>query len=113
MVASTFSQYHCFLFPTQSENYGHVISEALSVSCPVVLSRGTTPWDDIDRKAGYVCRPNDIDDFAAKLELLGMMNQADYDTLQKSTRDYFNNKITCDDAIQGHINMLKRITYGQ
>ncbi|HMM93617.1 glycosyltransferase [Phycicoccus sp.] len=39
------------LFPTASENFGHVIAEALSVSCPVVLP-DTTPWSDLVRRGG-------------------------------------------------------------
>lgn len=43
-AASYFSQYDCFLFPTLSENYGHVIAESLSSGCPVLVS-DQTPWD--------------------------------------------------------------------
>lgn len=42
-VFKTLSQYDAFLFPTLSENYGHVISEALFAGCPVIISN-TTPW---------------------------------------------------------------------
>lgn len=38
-------------FPTESENFGHVIVEALSASCPVVLP-DTTPWTDLIRRHG-------------------------------------------------------------
>lgn len=38
-------------FPTASENFGHVIAEALSVSCPVVLP-DTTPWSDVIANGG-------------------------------------------------------------
>ncbi|MEY8460662.1 glycosyltransferase family 4 protein [Eggerthellaceae bacterium 24-137] len=38
-----FSGYDLFLFPTQSENFGHVIAEALSAGCPVAIS-DQTPW---------------------------------------------------------------------
>lgn len=42
--AAVFAGYDAFIFPTRSENYGHVIAEALSVGCPVVVS-DQTPWD--------------------------------------------------------------------
>nr|WP_253904633.1 glycosyltransferase [Adlercreutzia sp. ZJ473] len=38
-----FAEHDVFLFPTQSENYGHVIAESLSVGCPVLTS-DQTPW---------------------------------------------------------------------
>ena len=47
-VHEIFSQYDAFLFPTFSENYGHVIAEALMVGTPVILS-DQTPWNDINK----------------------------------------------------------------
>ncbi|MCC6498505.1 MAG: glycosyltransferase [Propionibacteriaceae bacterium] len=46
------------VFPTAGENFGHVIAEALSESCPVMVS-DTTPWTErLARGAGYVVAPN-------------------------------------------------------
>ena len=42
-VHEVFSQYDAFLFPTLSENYGHVIAESLIVGTPVIIS-DQTPW---------------------------------------------------------------------
>ena len=54
-VHKVFSQYDAFLFPTFSENYGHVIIEALASGCPVIVS-DRTPWRDLEQAgAGYVC----------------------------------------------------------
>lgn len=44
-VRQTFGAYDAFLFPTLGENYGHVIYEALSAGCRVILS-DQTPWQD-------------------------------------------------------------------
>lgn len=52
-VHEVFSRYDAFLFPTLSENYGHVIAEAMISCCPIIISRGTTPWDDVDQNGGY------------------------------------------------------------
>lgn len=46
-VHSVFSQYDSFLFPTFSENYGHVIAESLFVGTPVIIS-DQTPWTDVN-----------------------------------------------------------------
>ena len=62
-VGDVYQKYDCFLFPTLNENYGHVIAEALANGCQVVLSKGTTPWDDLHLKAGYVCQLDEIDSF--------------------------------------------------
>ena len=46
-VHTTFKRYDAFLFPTFSENYGHVIVESLIAGCPVITS-DKTPWQDLE-----------------------------------------------------------------
>lgn len=60
VVHETFSRYDAFLFPTFSENYGHVIIEALISGCPVIVS-DRTPWNDLQQAgAGHVCGLEDV-----------------------------------------------------
>ena len=55
-VRRTFSRYDAFLFPTRGENFGHVIAESLSASCPVFCS-DQTPWTEVlDAGGGFVVR---------------------------------------------------------
>jgi glycosyltransferase involved in cell wall biosynthesis len=42
-VGAVMRDYHLFLLPTLGENFGHVIHEALSSGCPVMVS-DQTPW---------------------------------------------------------------------
>lgn len=42
-VADTFARYDAFVFPTLSENFGHVVAESLAAACPVICS-DRTPW---------------------------------------------------------------------
>lgn len=50
-VHETLSQYDALLFPTLSENYGHIIAESLITGTPVIIS-DQTPWNDIN-ELGY------------------------------------------------------------
>ena len=50
-VRTVFSKYDVFLLPTGGENFGHVIAESLSASCPVVCS-ANTPWTSILSEGG-------------------------------------------------------------
>ncbi|WP_167726514.1 glycosyltransferase [Cryobacterium sp. TMT3-29-2] len=50
-VRDIFEEGDVFVFPTAGENFGHVIAEALSVSCPVICS-DHTPWSDVLEMAG-------------------------------------------------------------
>lgn len=108
-VMKTFEKYHCFLFPTVSENYGHVIVESLSISCPVILSKGTTPWDDLDNKAGYICELNDFDGFLKALLKIADMNNEVYYKFMVEIQKYYDTKICQDNAVEGHLRMINRI----
>jgi glycosyltransferase involved in cell wall biosynthesis len=52
-VRPTFARYDAFLFPTLGENFGHVIAESMSASCPVICP-DTTPWTSILNGGGGV-----------------------------------------------------------
>ncbi|MGW3784343.1 glycosyltransferase [Micromonospora chokoriensis] len=55
-VRATFTRYDAFVLPTRGENFGHVIAESLSASCPVVCS-AETPWTDVLEGGGGVVLP--------------------------------------------------------
>ena len=52
-VRGLLHQYELFAFPTAGENFGHVIVEALSASCPVMCS-DQTPWTEQLQQGGGV-----------------------------------------------------------
>lgn len=45
-VREALAAHDAFALPTSSENFGHVVAEALSTGCPVLVS-DTTPWTDV------------------------------------------------------------------
>jgi glycosyltransferase involved in cell wall biosynthesis len=53
-VRATFSNYDAFILPTLGENFGHVIAESLSASCPVVCSDKTTWTRVLERGGGAI-----------------------------------------------------------
>lgn len=108
-VGPTFAKYHCFLFPTVSENYGHVIVEALSNCCPVVLSKRTTPWDDIQDTAGYVCDLSSINEFVDALSIVCGMGNDEYSRLMANVQEYYGRKMDADNAVGGHLSMLRKV----
>ena len=54
-VPGILKDYHFFLMPSEGENFGHGILEALTAACPVIIS-DKTPWTDLRKKrlAGIV-----------------------------------------------------------
>ena len=71
------------MFPTINENYGHVIAESLANGRPVILSKGTTPWDDLDGKAGFVISLNKPNEFALTLDVISAMTQEKFEDFLK------------------------------
>lgn len=108
-VGDVYQKYDCFLFPTLNENYGHVIAEALANGCQVVLSKGTTPWDDLHLKAGYVCQLDEIDSFTEALESIAAESEKDFKKAVESVYNYYSEKTNSNDAIIGHKRMFNKI----
>ncbi|MDO9629234.1 MAG: glycosyltransferase [Acholeplasmataceae bacterium] len=91
-ILSTFSKYHAFLFPTLSENYGHVIYEALASGCIPVISN-QTPWQDFDAfQCGYVIKLENLNQFVYTMQTLIDMNQIDFDSYRNRALQYAVNK---------------------
>ncbi len=111
-MSETIQSYDAFLFPTINENYGHVIAESLANSRPVILSKGTTPWDDLDKKAGYVIDLSDDNKYTDAIDELAVMSCENYSNLIQDTKKYFREKIEKDEAIKGHKDMIHKILVG-
>lgn len=105
----TIQQHHCFLFPTLNENYGHVIAESLANSRPIILSKGTTPWDDLNGKAGIVIDLSNPDGFTKALDHIAEMDQVEFNALVNETKQYFVDKTADDDAVEKHKYMFNSI----
>jgi glycosyltransferase involved in cell wall biosynthesis len=72
-VRSTFAKYDVFVFPTRGENFGHVIAESMSVSCPVLAS-SETPWTAVlESGGGAVLADLSVDRLTRELQQLSAM----------------------------------------
>lgn len=80
--------YHLFFLPTQGENFGHVIFEALSSGCPVLIS-DKTPWRDLEEKnAGWALPLNNTEPFIEKLIEVCDMDQIEFNNKSKAAHEY-------------------------
>lgn len=101
-----FRNYDCFLFPTLSENFGHVIAESMACGCPAVISQGVTPWDDLDGQAGFACRLNDPADFACRLDEMAAMDSLEFASRYGTVRDYYSNKMGREELARSYYEMF-------
>jgi len=84
-VISTLSKYHLFFFPTKGENFGHVILEALSAGCPLLIS-DQTPWRDLQSKGvGWDINLENKKDFARIIEEAINWSQDEFNSYSKKS----------------------------
>ena len=87
-VTNVLSQYHLFYLPTLHENYGHVIFEALSAGCPVLIS-DQTPWKDLEiYGAGWAVPLADIENFKSIIDVLVSMSEDDFEAVSARVLEY-------------------------
>lgn len=90
-VHETFAGYDAFLFPTKSENYGHVIAESLVVGTPVIIS-DQTPWLDMEQnQAGWAIPLSAPETFSEKIEQLAALDAEAMAQMREHTRQYAEN----------------------
>lgn len=108
-VQNIFNKYHLFLFPTLSENYGHVILESLINNCPVLLSKNTTPWDEMGEYNNSVFNLKDFDSYKNRLIEIVLMNQEKYEKYLMETKNYTDYILKQNDSINKHLLMYNDI----
>ncbi|RYG51892.1 MAG: glycosyltransferase, partial [Chitinophagaceae bacterium] len=87
-ILKMLEEYHLFFLPTQGENFGHVIFEALTSGCVVLIS-DKTPWKDLEQKnAGWALPLNDNRNFAQKIKEMCEMGEDELNVRSKAAFEY-------------------------
>lgn len=108
-VQSIFSQYDLFFFPTLGENFGHVILEALSAGCPVLLS-DQTPWKDLEKvNAGWSFPLESQEKFNLVLQHCTEMDASECNEYTDGARNYLQNLLANNPAEQQTRDMFEKI----
>jgi glycosyltransferase involved in cell wall biosynthesis len=97
-VREVFAKHDLFLFPTLGENYGHVICEALTAGCPVLIS-DQTPWRNLEgAAAGWDLPLGEIERFQATLQQCIDADEEWYAGFRARAREYAQ-KLIADPAV--------------
>lgn len=94
-----------FLFPSRSEGFGLVATEAMACGTPVIASNIPALSEIITpNKTGYLCAPDDVQDFIKKISYLK------HNPLEK-VATYFDSqgKFSLDKTIENYVQLYKII----
>lgn len=87
-IPELLSRYHAVFMPSEGENFGHAMAEALSAGLPLLIS-DRTPWRGLE-KAGAGCdlSLNDPAAFTAVLRRLVTMDDAELTRMSDAARQF-------------------------
>lgn len=89
----TFNKYDAFIFPTLSENFGHVIAESLVSECIPIIS-DQTPWCDINEaNAGWSIPLESVDEYRNAIQVIVDMNEEQIGSMREAIKDYLQKKL--------------------
>jgi glycosyltransferase involved in cell wall biosynthesis len=104
-VGDLLQQSDVFILPSESENYGHAIIEALSAGVPVITSLHT-PWNHLaDSLAGVNVEP-DKDILQNAIEQFAAMDSEQFEQYRKGAISYFKRKVHLDEIKDSYKTMF-------
>jgi glycosyltransferase involved in cell wall biosynthesis len=107
-VPEALAREHFFLFPTLGENFGHVVPEALSAGCPVLIS-DKTPWNDLgERGAGWVLPLDDRDGWKNAVQACVDMDADAYAHSAECARGYIVRYIEASGQLGRNLEMFRQ-----
>ena len=75
-----------------------MIVEAITSGCSVVLSKGTTPWDDINKNGGFIVPLNEERKWSQIIDDISGMTVETFDRVIESLRCYVLNKLSIEEV---------------
>jgi glycosyltransferase involved in cell wall biosynthesis len=91
-VYSTLQNYHVFILPSESENFGHALYEAMIAGKPIITSNNT-PWNLLlENQAGWNVSL-DPDEICEVIENAAALENDIYAIMAQNIRNYAQNAI--------------------
>lgn len=106
-IHEVFARYDAFIFPTLSENYGHVIAESLAAGCPVIIS-DQTPWNAVSEDgAGWAIPLENPEDFSSKMQMIISLDTSQEQLLRKNAVLHFNKRFNVDKMRMAYVSAFR------
>lgn len=107
-VAEKMTGYHYFVLPTLGENFGHVMPEAFSAGCPVLIS-DQTPWRGlVEKNIGWDLPLDRTDLWREALQKCVAMDGAEYERQSQAARQYAIDWLAAPEIVEANARVLDR-----
>jgi glycosyltransferase involved in cell wall biosynthesis len=106
-ILETMKKYHALLLPTKTENFGHVIVEAM-ISGVIPIISNQTPWLELEnKKVGWDLALDDKNGFVKAVEKVYEMDENTYSKYSQNTINYVKEKLQINQIKNDYINLFK------
>lgn len=94
----------CFLLPTQTENFGNAIVEALLCGCPAVISNGT-PWKMLKQCCAGM-NADTTNEYTDAINRISEMNEQQWQEWSENAKRYIRERLNTEETVSRYIKML-------
>lgn len=106
-TSGIFGRYDVFLLPTCGESFGHVIYEALSAGCPVLIS-DRTPWHGLEAEgAGWELPLEEPGRFRTMLQWFVEADEQVYCKFAQNAHNYLRRRLPDPTTIDAHRQLFR------
>jgi len=106
-IVESFSNNHVLFFPTENENFGHVIFESFAHGMPVITSNNT-PWRNLNEiKVGFDLPLDDPKKFVEAIERFINMDNIEYKKWANNAINYAKQIANNKRIIESNINLFQ------
>ncbi len=99
-VPEILGEYDFYIQPSESENFGHSIFEALSIGLPVITSRNT-PWRDLEQQfAGW--NVTSVDEIQEAISVAASVSEEDYIRMSAGAREVADKYVRSQDNVRAY-----------
>ena len=104
-VQKTMSEYQVLFLPTKTENFGHVIVEAMQVGLIPLIS-SETPWNDLqENNAGWALSLDKKEEFISVIKSIYHYDRQNIHSLSQNVRKYIQTKLNNNETIKRYKEM--------
>ena len=112
-ISNVMREYHALLLPTKTENFGHVIVEAMQSGVVPIIS-DQTPWVNLkENSAGWSLDLANVDEFTKAIDTLYDMDSKEYTKLSGSTILFITEKLNIDELKKKYVEMFDGVIDGR